>query len=43
LGADSAIEELGRADAVAGFTTISTLAQALDRERRRRERAECED
>ena len=33
LGADSAIEELGRADAVAGYLTISSLNRALERER----------
>jgi len=33
LGADSAIEELGRADAVAGYVTISSLNRALERER----------
>ena len=31
LGADSAIEELGRADASAQFVTISTLKRALER------------
>jgi len=43
LGADRAIEELGRADVVAGYATISPLNRALDRERRARERAEHED
>jgi len=43
LGADSAIEEMGRADAAAGYTTISSLARALEREGRRRERIEYED
>jgi len=33
LGADSAIDELGRADAVAGYATISSLNRALERER----------
>ncbi|HUY32414.1 MAG TPA: hypothetical protein VMV69_06505 [Pirellulales bacterium] len=33
LGADSAIDELGRADAVAGCVTISSLNRALERER----------
>ncbi|HUY35567.1 MAG TPA: hypothetical protein VMV69_22680 [Pirellulales bacterium] len=33
LGADSEIEELGRADAVAGYVTISSLNRALERER----------
>ncbi|HUY32090.1 MAG TPA: hypothetical protein VMV69_04860 [Pirellulales bacterium] len=31
LGADSAIDELGRADAAAGYVTISTLKGALER------------
>ena len=33
LGADSAIDELGRADAVAGYATISTFNAALARPR----------
>jgi len=35
LGADSAIDELGRADAVAGYVTISSLNRALEREHER--------
>ncbi|HUY31563.1 MAG TPA: hypothetical protein VMV69_02210 [Pirellulales bacterium] len=34
LGADSAIEEFGRADASAQYVTISTLKRALERGRR---------
>jgi len=34
LGADSAIEELGRADAAAGYVTISTLTRAFGRDGR---------
>jgi len=33
LGADSAIDELGRADAVAGYVTISSMNAALLRAR----------
>jgi len=43
LGADSAIEELGRADAVAGYVTISSLNRALERERAANFRREHED
>ena len=35
LGAAGAIDELGRADAAAGFVTISSLNAALAREQRR--------
>jgi len=35
LGADCAIEELGRADASAQYVTILTLGPALERERER--------
>jgi len=38
LGADSAIDELGRADAVAGYVTISSLNRALERERAAKDR-----
>jgi len=37
LGADSAIEELGRADAIAEYMTISSWSAALERERAARE------
>ncbi|HUY36383.1 MAG TPA: hypothetical protein VMV69_26840 [Pirellulales bacterium] len=43
LGADSAIEELGRADAVAGYVTISSLNRALERERAAANRPGHED
>jgi len=43
LGADSAIEELGRADAVAGYVTISSMTRALERERGATERPGYED
>ena len=43
LGADSAIEELGRADAVAGYVTISSLKRALERERAPADRPRYED
>ena len=34
LGADSAIDEVGRADAVAGYSTISSMTRARARARR---------
>ncbi|HUY33993.1 MAG TPA: hypothetical protein VMV69_14695 [Pirellulales bacterium] len=43
LGADSAIDEFGRADAVAGYSTISSMTRTLQRERAERERRGHED
>jgi len=43
LGTDSAIEELGRADACATYSTISTLSRSLEGERAANERAQGAD
>jgi len=43
LGADSAIEELGRADAASRYVTISTLNRAIDRERAKKQARDSND
>jgi len=42
LGADGAIDEVGRADAEARYVTISTLTRTLERERAGMARSRCE-